>query len=334
MASMPYRRMEPPRAAGHVRRVLADPFQAIIGCSPAAEAMRTFGRRAATVDAPVLILGESGTGKGVLASCIHRASPRASRPFIPVNCAAVPETLFESEFFGHVRGAFTGAQYTHKGLFEQAHTGTLFLDEIGELGIPGQAKLLTVLEDRVVRRVGAERVAAIDFRVIAATASDLQQQIGARQFRSDLFHRLSILLFEIPPLRHRREDIPMLAEHLVQSIARRYQRPAPELTPAAIDYLQLQSWPGNVREFSNVVERAVVLRNGQAIAEHHLTASTARATRIGAPPPAARYSFVGSLEQERAHIAAAVAACRGNKTRAASMLGMSRNTLLNKLRTS
>src|SRR5688500_13720961 len=175
--------MESPLPAAHPRRVLNDSFERVLGSSRAAEAMRTFGRRAAAVDAPVLLLGESGTGKGVLARAIHAASPRAVRPMVSVNCAAVPESLFESEFFGHVRGAFTGAQYAHKGLFEQADRSTLFLDEVGDLPLALQAKLLTVLEDREVRRVGSERFQPVNVRVITATAADLAQYVARRLFR-------------------------------------------------------------------------------------------------------------------------------------------------------
>lgn len=310
-----------------------DPFQAIVGTSDAAEAMRSFGRRAARVDAPVLLLGESGTGKGVMARAIHAASRRASRPFVAINCAAVPDSLFESEFFGHVRGAFTGAQYTHKGLFEQAHTGTLFLDEIGELPLTAQAKLLTTLEDREVRRVGAERVAAVDVRIIAATAANLLDDVAARRFRADLFHRLSILLFELPPLRRRQNDVPDLAQHLLACLAARYDREPPALSEQALAQLQRHAWPGNVRELSNTLERALLLRQGASITLH--TNSFPAASRNGNQhvyAPASRYSFIGSSEEELEHIRAALATCRGNKTRAAALLGMSRNTLLNKLR--
>src|SRR5688500_9870071 len=178
--------MESPLPAAHPRRVLNDSFERVLGSSRAAEAMRTFGRRAAEVDAPVLLLGESGTGKGVLARAIHAASPRAARPMVSVNCAAVPEALFESEFFGHVRGAFTGAQYTHKGLFEQAERATLFLDEVGDLPLNMQAKLLTVVEDRELRRVGSERVDTINVRIISATAADLRTAVASKTFRLDL----------------------------------------------------------------------------------------------------------------------------------------------------
>ncbi len=313
-----------------------DPFDSIIGRSRAAEAMRTFGRRAAAVDAPVLILGESGTGKGVLARAIHQASRRRSRPFVAVNCAAIPESLFESEFFGHVRGAFTGAQYTHKGLFEQAHTGTLFLDEIGELAMPSQAKLLTALEDQLIRRVGAERMSHVDVRIIAATACDLPSHVNAKTFRADLYHRLSILSLEIAPLRSRAEDIPMLADHLRESIAARYQLPhMPRLAIEACAHLQGQEWPGNVRELANAIERAMLLCNGASITSEHLSLGI-RSGMAASPrpttPTGARYSFIGTVEQEQAEICSALAVCRGNKTRAAALLGMSRNTLLNKLR--
>jgi transcriptional regulator with PAS, ATPase and Fis domain len=312
-----------------------DPFESIIGRSRAIEAIRALGRRAATVDAPVLLLGESGTGKGVLARAIHQASSRGPRPFVSVNCAAVPESLFESEFFGHVRGAFTGAQYTHKGLFEQAHTGTLFLDEIGELPVPAQAKLLSVLEDRLIRRVGAERTAPVDVRIIAATACDLPAQVQAKTFRADLYHRLSILCIELPPLRDRCNDIPLLAEHLVATIAHRYQiRRSSSLPDETLLVLRSHSWPGNVRELANAIERAVLLRQDECITPESVSiiGATAAPARTMNGAPAGRYSFAGDAQQESACIQDALSACRGNKTRAAALLGMSRSTLLNKLR--
>lgn len=312
----------------------ADPFEAIIGRTRAAEAMRAFGRRAAAVDAPVLLLGESGTGKGVLARAIHARSSRRARPFLSVNCAAIPESLFESEFFGHARGAFTGAQYAHKGLFEQAHTGTLFLDEVGELPGPAQAKLLTALEDRVIRRVGGERPLVIDVRIIAATACDLAALVEARAFRADLYHRLSILCMTLPPLRDRKADIPLIAEHVHRALVTRYQLPAAPLTHETLAHLQSHSWPGNVRELGNALERALLLRQGSVIAPADVSIVSAAGARpeLSMPAPVVRYSFVGTAEQEHAHIRSALSLCRGNKTRAAALLGMSRNTLLNKLR--
>ena len=313
----------------------ADPFDSIIGHSRAAQAIRSFGRRAASVEAPVLLLGESGTGKGVLARAIHQASARSARPFVAINCAAIPDTLFESEFFGHVRGAFTGAQYTHKGLFEQAHTGTLFLDEIGELPMAAQAKLLTAIEDRVIRRVGAERAAAVDVRIIAATACDLPARVHEKTFRTDLYHRLSILCFEIPPLRERTNDIPLIAEYILDSLAVRYHiSKVPRLPIDTSSLLQTHTWPGNVRELTNTIERALLLQQDEEItpANVYIMPSQTRATRRDDVTLGARYSFPGNSDQESAHIREALLRCRGNKTRAAELLGMSRSTLANKLR--
>ena len=322
----------PGRMVGVMSR---DPFETIIGKSRAAEAMRAFGRRAAAVAAPVLLLGESGTGKGILARTIHLGSERRNHPFVSVNCAAVPESLFESEFFGHVRGAFTGAQYAHKGLFEQAHQGTLFLDEIGELPAGAQAKLLTALEDRVIRRVGGERAFAIDVRIIAATACDLAQHVRVKTFRADLYHRLSILCFTIPPLRQRRDDVSLIANHLHGELVARYQlASAPQLPAETGAHLESLDWPGNVRELANAIERALLLRQRAVItpSDVSVVSHADSAPQLAMPAPVVRYSFIGTVEQERAHIRTALAACRGNKTRAAALLGMSRNTLLNKLR--
>ena len=311
-----------------------DPFTRILGHSAAAEAMRTFGRRAATVDAPVLLLGESGTGKGVLARAIHDASARARGAFVAVNCAAVPDSLFESEFFGHVRGAFTGAQYAHKGLLEQAHGGSLFLDEVGELPLGAQAKLLTAIEDRQVRRVGGERTQAVNVRIIAATACDLQSLLATNGFRRDLYHRLSVLSFHITPLRNRITDLALLCDSILLHITRRYQRAPMRCAPETLERLAAHDWPGNVRELANTLERAVLSSSGSMLTPSSLAipARVQLVRELAQPTPRARYSFVGSPAEELALIEAAIARCRGNKTRAAEILGMSRNTLLNKLR--
>ena len=308
-----------------------DPLNSIIGRSRAAEAMRAFGRRAAAVVAPVLLLGESGTGKGILARAIHLASPRRSRPFVAVNCAAVPETLFESEFFGHVRGAFTGAQYGHKGLFEQAHLGTLFLDEIGELPLTAQAKLLTTLEDREVRRVGAERVSTVDVRIISATTLDVHAAAADGRFRVDLLHRLSILTHTVPALRQRDADLALLADVFLRASSARHGRSCVGLSEAAYDVLYAHDWPGNIRELANVIEAAVLFCDDAVLTPQHLNIrSRLPAGETGGG--SGRYAFAGSERDERRVILQTLARCRGNKSQAAMELGMSRNTLHNKLR--
>ncbi|HEX6064826.1 MAG TPA: sigma-54 dependent transcriptional regulator [Longimicrobiales bacterium] len=308
-----------------------DPFEAIIGGSRAAEAMRAFGRRAAAVGAPVLLLGESGTGKGILARAIHMGSVRKARPFVAVNCAAVPESLFESEFFGHVRGAFTGAQYAHKGLFEQAHQGTLFLDEIGELPGTAQAKLLTTLEDGEVRRLGGERVSAIDVRIIAATTVDIEAATEGRKFRVDLLHRLSILTHTVPALRDRNGDIALLADIFLRRFSSQYGRSCNRLTPSAYDALYRHEWPGNVRELANVIEAAVLFCDDAEIPADDLPIRAGKAEPAIAPGNG-RYTFHGPAADERRFILQALARYRGNKSQTAMALGMSRNTLHNKLR--
>ncbi|MGQ0814141.1 MAG: sigma-54 interaction domain-containing protein [Gemmatimonadota bacterium] len=312
-----------------------DPFERILGQSRAAELIREFGRRAAAVDAPVLLLGESGTGKGILARAIHDASPRARSAFVAVNCAAIPEALFESEFFGHVRGAFTGAQYAHKGLFEQAHGGTLFLDEVGELPLISQAKLLTTIEDRLLRKVGGERVVEFNARIIAATAADLQSAVLNGSFRRDLYHRLSVLLFVVPALRERHGDIVQLARMFAEHFAHRYKKPMPNFNADARAMIENWIWPGNVRELAHAIESAGIRCDGnvvEIIVPDQLQIARAMPGTNALFVPKMRYSFAGSAADERRMIDIALAKCAGNKTRAAAQLGMSRNTLLNKLR--
>ena len=301
----------------------------ILGESQAAETIRAFGRRAAGVDAPVLLLGESGTGKGILARAIHEASRRARHPFVAVNCAAVPESLFETEFFGHVRGAFTGAQYAHKGLFEQAHGGTLFLDEVGELPLVSQAKLLTAIEDRLVRRVGGERCASVDVRIIAATASQLPQLIAAGRFRSDLFHRLRILMFVLPPLRRRGGDVHVLAHELLALHAARYNRPHALLDAASSALLAAHDWPGNVRELGNVIEAAVVAAVDDVV---HVDPELLRDDIVALP--AAGPTGVVAAAAGIDVIDRVLRECNGNRTRAAAALGIARTTLWKRLKQS
>ncbi|HEX7049695.1 MAG TPA: sigma 54-interacting transcriptional regulator [Longimicrobiales bacterium] len=310
-------------------------FDQILGRSEAAEAMRDFGRRAARVSAPVLLTGESGTGKGVLARAIHAASARARGPFVGINCAGVPDSLFESEFFGHTRGAFTGAHAARRGLFEQAHRGTLFLDELGELSLPLQAKLLTVLEDGEVRRLGGERITRVDVRLIAATGIDVDRAVHEGRFRRDLYHRLLVLSYRLPPLRNREGDIDLLARHFLDLYARRYGRPIRGFDSAATTRLHRHSWPGNVRELAHAIEAAVLACDETRIAAHHLPVTLFQPAPVAPEPlrPAGtRYAFYGSETDERRRIEEALQRHHGNKTRAAAALGMARNTLRAKIR--
>ncbi len=303
----------------------------ILGQSRAAEIIRSFCRRAATVDAPVLLTGESGTGKGLIARAIHTASARARGRFIAVNCAGVPDSLFESEFFGHARGAFTGAQYAHKGLLEQADAGTIFLDEIGELPLALQAKLLTALEEGEFRRLGAERTVRVDARRIAATAIDLEAAVRDGEFRRDLYHRLVVLRFRVPPLREREDDILLLAGHYLSVFAQRYARPVRRIHEAAAERLRTHPWPGNVRQLAHAIEAAVLLCDGSTLTPAHLSDLLEPPLDAAAPSGRTRWSFHGSPEEERRAIQDALRLCRGNKTRAAELLGMARNTLRAKL---
>lgn len=303
----------------------------LVGESRAMAAVRAFVARAARVDAPVLLTGETGTGKGLVARAIHRASRRAPRPFVAVNCAGVPDGLFETEFFGHRRGAFTGALETHRGLFEQAHTGVLFLDEVGELAAPLQAKLLTALEEREVRRVGEEQPLRVDVRVIAATGLDLEGAMAEGRFRRDLYHRVAVLRCALPPLRERREDIPVLTAHFLDAFARRQGAPLLRLTEAARRLLIAHPWPGNVRELAHALEAAALLSDDGVIDVEHLEASIAPLPPAPSFSSRTRYSFFGSRGQERERILEALRRCRGNKSRAARELGMARNTLRAKI---
>jgi DNA-binding NtrC family response regulator len=301
---------------------MSDPFVCIIGSGNATAAIRAFGRLAASVDAPVLITGESGTGKGVLAAAIHRASARAGRPFIAVNCAGIAESLFESEFFGHARGAFTGAIQQHRGLFEQAHRGSLFLDEIGELSTGHQAKLLTAIETGEFRRVGAEASATVDARIIAATGVDLREATDHATFRLDLYHRLLVLPFHMPPLRERGDDSIILARHFLAQFSQKHGRPARDFDSAALARIRASAWPGNVRQLAHAIEAAVLVCDGDLLLPQHLPDHIMAPTGDGA-----RYSFFGDRSAERQTILAALRRYHGNKTRAARALGMARNTL-------
>ncbi len=289
--------------------------------------------RVAEHSTTVLITGESGTGKEVIARAIHRASPRASKAFVGINCAAIPETLLESELFGHVRGAFTGATGDKAGLFEQASGGTLLLDEIGELPIGLQAKLLRVLQESEIRRVGDEKTRRVDARVLVATARDLEAEVRAGRFREDLFYRINVVVIELPPLRDRQHDIAPLARHFAARLAQRFGRPL-SLTDDAIGWLAQQEWPGNVRELENAIERAAVLSNQKIL-------NAADFRREPLPTPHSQGSGEGGVGSgtlreaaegaERAAIAAALKATGGNRREAAAQLGVSLRTLFYKM---
>jgi two-component system response regulator GlrR len=253
--------------ASHERAESAEWRQAIITRSPVMEALLQEARLVAQSDSSVLLQGASGTGKELLARAIHKASPRRDKPFLPVNCTAIPEALFESELFGHRKGSFTGASHDRRGILESADGGTVFLDEIGDMPLPFQAKLLRALQEREVRPVGASAPVAVDLRVISATNQDLEQQIGAHEFREDLYYRLNVVRLELPPLAERREDIPLLAEHfLAQSSARLpVAMRSTGFSREAMELLVMAPWPGNVRQLRNVVEQCAVLATSAVI---------------------------------------------------------------------
>ena len=237
----------------------------IVGAGPALHELLDRARLVAATDASVFIAGASGTGKELLARAIHQASPRAARPFVAINCAAIPEQLLESELFGHRKGAFTGAAYEHRGLFQAAEGGTVFLDEIGDMPLALQAKLLRVLQERQVRPVGAIQDVAVDVRVISASHRDLESGLSEAWFREDLYYRLNVVALQLPLLAERREDIPALASHFLRDVAGRYAKTVTALAPEAMELLVAAPWPGNVRQLQNVIEQAVALSTGAII---------------------------------------------------------------------
>jgi DNA-binding NtrC family response regulator len=279
--------------------------------------------RAADSTVPVLITGESGTGKELVARAIHANSPRSSRPFIAINCGAIPDTLLESELFGHTRGSFTGAVSDTKGLFEQAHGGTIFLDEVGEMPPALQVKLLRTLEDGEVRPVGAARSVRIDARVIAATNADLEQAVGDQKFRQDLYYRLGVIVIRMPPLRDRPADVPLLVERFLQNANDRAGRRV-ELAEDALAALAAHDWPGNVRELENTVERLVLFSRGSRLELADLPA----ALRHGRATLETRlFTDLPSLDElERRYLVHVLEAVGGNRTRAAEVMGIDRRT--------
>ncbi len=305
--------------------------RAIIGPSAAMRELRRLLREAATLTAPVLITGRSGTGKEMAARAIHFDGPRKARAFVPVNCAAIPETLFESEMFGHGRGAFTGAQRAHVGLIEQSDGGTLFLDEVGEMPLPQQAKFLRVLDDGVVRPLGRRSSRQVDLRVVAATNRSLEAMVKQGEFREDLYFRLAVFQIHIPELAEHPEDVPSLAEHLLVELARDNRLPARGFTTEALDYLTRRPWAGNVRELRNVLERALIRCRGHRI--HLADLEPGGRPMLGSPAAPPDAEALRSLAQvEKDHIAMVLKACGWNRSEAARVLGIDRRTLFSKIR--
>jgi DNA-binding NtrC family response regulator len=301
----------------------------IVGAAPAMKAVRALIRRVAPTDSTVLIVGETGTGKELVSRTIHELSPRASGPFIVVDCATLVGALFESELFGHAKGSFTGAVATTHGRVELADGGTLFLDEISCIEPGIQAKLLRVLEEREFRRVGSNQTISVNVRVIAATNMDLAEEVAKGAFREDLYYRLCVVPIVLPPLRERKSDIPALAEHLLRLQSQQRNKHVTRISKAAMAALAAQHWPGNVRELSNAIERAVVLADGDEILpEHLLHYRAAYSSAVAAP--AKRFPTLRDVEQE--HVARALREAGGNKALAAKFLGIDRKTLWRRLK--
>ncbi|MGD9034773.1 MAG: sigma-54 dependent transcriptional regulator [Desulfobacteraceae bacterium] len=307
--------------------------QNIIGRSPAMVKLLETVAQVAPSEATVLITGESGTGKEMIAGAIHFNSPRKDGPFVKINCAAITETLLESELFGHEKGAFTGAHKRKEGRFRQAHGGSIFLDEISEMSLAMQVKLLRVLQEREITRVGGEEVINVDVRLIAATNKDLLVEIEAGRFREDLFYRLNVVTLNMPPLRERREDVPLLAKHFLGMFSEKNRKTIKGFSPQAMDQLLRYGWPGNVRELMNAVERAVVLSSSEYLDEEELQLVLKDKTAEGEERP--KEAIPGDLpleEVEKASILKTLELTGGNKSEAARRLGITRRTLHKKLK--
>jgi two-component system response regulator HupR/HoxA len=311
----------------------------VVGTGPVMEEVFRLMKKAAASVIPVLIEGETGTGKELVARAIHAASPRGSAPFVAINCAAMPETLLESQLFGHRRGAFTGADRDRAGLFEAANGGSIFLDEIGEMPLAMQAKLLRVLQEGEITPLGETRARPVDVRVVSATNRNLTAEVEAKRFRDDLYYRLAGFPIALPPLRDRSEDIPVLAERFVTVAAHKHRKHVRGLTPEALDCLVAFDWPGNVRELQNEIHRAVVLaEDGEAVSPEYLSARVRGASGGDAAAPAAEPARAGGeLREVRAafeakHIAEVLRQQGGNVSRTAQVLGLSRMQLHRKIK--
>ncbi len=311
-------------------------FNRIIGESPQLKSIYRLVQKAAPTDATVLLRGESGCGKELFARAVHVNGPRRDKPFIKVDCAALPATLIENELFGHEKGAFTGADHRVPGKFEAADSGTVFIDEIGELPLPVQGKLLRVLQDREFERVGGTHTVKVDVRIVAATNRDLVRMVAEGRFREDLYYRIKVVEVVLPPLRERGgDDIERLARHFVATAARRHRLEQPKLSMAALERLKSYRWPGNVRELENCIESAVVLCEGEILEEHLPLPTVDRAGPSGggeSPASAAPTGLLPLAEVERRHILRVLESVKGNRTAAAKVLEIGRNTLTRKLK--
>jgi len=317
-----------------LRRQLRDrgAFGELIGSSEAMQRVYVLIEQVASSSASVLITGESGTGKELVARTVHNLSPRRSAPFLAINCSAIPDTLVESELFGHEKGAFTGAVSRRHGCFELANTGTLLLDEIGEMPTLLQAKLLRVLEERVVHRLGSRKDVPVDVRLLAATNKEPHGAVRDGTLREDLLYRLNVISIHLPKLSERLEDLPLLTQHLITRLASKHNRPARFISPAALDALRFHSWPGNVRELRNVIERAVVICSGEQIERHHFAPYPFdQRQRLRSEDTVTFPVGTPLREIERQMILRTLDKTGNNKTRAAQLLSISLKTLHNKL---
>jgi formate hydrogenlyase transcriptional activator len=302
-------------------------FERIIGHSPALKSALAEVKRVGPTDSTVLILGETGTGKELIAHATHDVSPRCRRPFVKLNCAAIPFDLLESELFGHEKGAFTGAVTQKLGRFEMADTGTLFLDEIGDIPLALQPKLLRVLQEREFERLGSGRTHQIDVRLIAATHRDLTEMVGRSEFRTDLYYRLNVFPVQVPPLRERREDIPLLVSHFVEVFARRMAKPIRHIPPETLEAFTSYSWPGNVRELQNLIERAVI-RSNDGVFPNPLPATENNPVTLRP----AQGTFTDSARAVILQALRATGWVIGGPSGAAARLGLKRTTLIAKMK--
>jgi two-component system response regulator HydG len=323
-----YRQLEEENVLQKERLGMRFDFSRIIGTSPAIKELFETLSMVAPTEATILLLGESGTGKELVANAIHQNSPRREKPYVKVNCAALPETLLESELFGHEKGAFTGATGKKKGRFELADGGTIFLDEIGEMSLSTQTKILRVLQEREFEPVGGTKTIKVDVRIIAATNKQLEQEVSKGRFREDLYYRINVVPITIPPLRERSEDIPLLAGHFLRIYSEKNKRAIRGFEPGVMQAFMQHSWPGNVRELENIVERMVIMSRGDTVGLNDLPPALASHQQEEGRTP----SPTSLRDVERETIVKTLRQTGGNRTKTAAILGITRKTLQNKIK--